>query len=544
MSFTGCVVLRVHEQMARRILCCVRALVLVLAATTAGLFAFFASLPGHPYAAGGFRGPQRAAAALHPESQDVAAGKSYVLALSYMEQLTNAMDNFLSLGQVAGQDFSVTLVRPFVHGSRLFGLPNFLPDMPESVADGGSVAESGRDTTSIPLSTLVTMTEQRHCNGTVAAKFGEFLLHSHREIVLVHPVRRRYFGKDDSIKFKYFTELVHPSIRSRLITEQSPVFTCRHLLANFLLKLEDALNRLPGSEGRFKVVEAICFDGDSTVPLSASTLKHMAKRDYASYVWTHWGGTACLGMIASHDQGGQLQISVPRCNPSSSRLRIYPSSRSPASCFSRQRITALTPYVETLAEKYLHSRRLSITDATGLVAVHVRIEKLPRNAVKCCIRKLLQVIQALKKRTGYSSKLLLTTDMGPQGTQSCRGECSTFGARVHEFLKMYKLQPEFANPLDFGGPNSSGVAALVDLAALSSGETVVLVGGGQFQNSILLRALKSNSQRGKHRIKEVYSICSASTANLLKTEARLQDSQRPFVTIFTASECQKTTRTN
>ena len=521
-------------QMVRRNWYRARALTIILfVAITVGLFVSLASVPSPTIAADGIQGSQRVAKAIHRTPQHAARTApraSYVLALSYMEQLANAISNVLSLKLVTEGDLSATVVLPFVHGSRLFGLPDFVPNEQHSVADR---ERSPKVFTSIPLSVLTSLTEQRHCS-KVAATFGEFLLHSYRDIVLLHPVRRKYFERGESIRSKYFTDLLQPSIRSALDAEPTRVFSCRHTLANFHLKLEEALNRQLSHGEPFKVVEAICFDGDSIEPLPASTLRQMAKRSNASYVWTHWEGSACMGALRRNS-------SKPHCNPGSGRLLIYPSSPTPGSCLSMQKITHLTPYVEHLAEKYLHSRGLS--DTSGLVAVHVRIEKLlPKGAVKCCIQKLVEVIKTInrKRSAGSQSKLLLTTDMGPQGTQSCGRECYRVGTSIHMFMRMQGLHPDFANPADFGGANSSGVAALVDLAALSQGETLVLVGGGQFQNSILHWAMNSNPQKGKYRLKAVHSICSPSTEHLLQSEAAQLQKKGTSVITFTGSECTKT----
>ena len=518
----------VRFQMARR------TLVIVFAAITAGLFVFSSLIARTNVAAARARRSQRTAAAVHRSSQDTASKPasrvSYVLALSYMEQLANAVSNFLSLRRVMGRDLSATVVSPFVHDSRLFGLPNYLPDEQGNDTDGETPAKPSSQSTVIPLSVLSSLTKQRYCN---VATFGEFLFHSYRDIVLLHPVRRKFFDKGEGLRSKYFTELLERSIRSDLSAKSPPVFTCRKTLANFSLKLEGALNRLPSYGGQFRVVEAICFDGDSTDPLPASTLKQMAKRGNVSYVLTHWEGSACTGPHTENSNN-------PHCNPSSNRPLIYPSSPTPSSCFSKQIVAYTTPYVEHLAEKYLHSQGLS--DASGLVTAHVRIEKLLLSgAVKCCMQELVQVLQTINRRSaGSSSNLLLTTDMGPQGTRSCGRECHALGARIHTFMKKQGLHPNFVNPADIGGPNNSGVAALVDLAALAQGETVVLVGGGQFQSSILLRALNSDSQQGKHRLKAVHSICSPSTRRLLQSEAAQIQKKGIFVTTFTGNECTKT----
>ena len=518
-------------QMARR------TLLILFAAITAGLFVSFSSLTARTnVVAARAQRSRKTAAAVHRLSEDAATKPpasrvSYVLALSYMEQLANAVSNFINLRRVMGRDLSATVVSPFVHDSRLFGLPNYLPEEQGNGTDGETPAKTTSQSTIIPLSVLSSLTKQSYCN---VAMFGEFLFHSYRDIVLLHPVRRKFFDKGKGLRSKYFTELLERSIRNDLSAKASPVFTCRKTLAKFSLKLEDALNRLPSYGGQFRVVEAICFDGDSTDPLPASTLKQMAKRGDVSYVLTHWEGSACTG---PHTENS----SNPHCNPSSNRPLIYPSSPTPGSCFSKQIVAYISPYVEHLAEKYLHSHGLS--DASGLVTAHVRIEKLLLSgAVKCCIQELVQVLQTINRRSaGGANTLLLTTDMGPQGTQSCGKECHALGASIHTFMKKQGLHPNFANPADFGGPNNSGVAALVDLAALAHGETVVLVGGGQFQSSILLRALNSESQQGKHRLKAVHSICSSSTKRLLQSEAAQIQKKGIFVTTFTGGiECTKT----
>ena len=71
------------------------------------------------------------------------------------------------------------------------------------------------------------------------------------------------------------------------------------------------------------------------------------------------------------------------------------------------------------------------------------------------------------------------------------------------------LRPVHFDPVDYSVEEvqmeGSVIAPLVENAALTDAEALVLISGGKFQNSILTSTLQSSSLR------DVYSVCSPST---------------------------------
>jgi hypothetical protein len=129
-------------------------------------------------------------------------GMSYVFALSYMEQTANAIINLFQLGK----GFKSRLVIPSVHGSRMFGLPNYNP------MDNSSLDRSMSDYVDIEAIST------KGCNVSMSS-FEEFLALSHREIVLLHPVKRADFDRitvDDYQNEKYFVDFLPPAIEDEL----------------------------------------------------------------------------------------------------------------------------------------------------------------------------------------------------------------------------------------------------------------------------------------------------------------------------------------
>ena len=426
--------------------------------------------------------------------------ESYIFALSYMEQLVNGIDNLFQLGHI-GEELDARLVVPQVSASRLYGLSNFIPSRCAGFTN--------------PLSDYIDidLLATRSCNISISP-LEDFLKISPRQIVLFHPVRgvdyKRVENKISSEK--YFMELLNPvvekDLRACLHVGACP---CKAQLYNVINGIEGALNSLAYSRSlpKFTIRDAICFDGDKTISLNELLQHRTVNESKVSYIFTHWPGNRCSLSV----EEGQN-----KCVPTSKHgggIRLLSSSkRTPHSCkdLKSRLATSIHTHIEELSAKFLHAQ--GITPHNHLITVHVRLEKLTSMAT-CCLQKMLSRVRQLKQMQS-NSKVVLITDLGPLGSHSCgKGNCRYLKDLSMQLLSANNITPVYFNAVQHGVKNDSALASLVEMLALARGNEVILVGGGQFQVTLLQRILARVKVGHGNSTPHLYSICSESTLNHL-----------------------------
>ena len=126
--------------------------------------------------------------------------------------------------------------------------------------------------------------------------------------------------------------------------------------------------------------------------------------------------------------------------------------------------------------------------------------------MECCQVAILDTLKMILK-TYQAGNILYMTDIGPFGSKTCDQVCRRKGKQLIQSIEdSTGLKPVHFDPVNYSAKlESSDIPPLVENAALSDAEVLVLIGGGKFQSSILTNALLSSSLR------HVYSVCSAST---------------------------------
>ena len=417
--------------------------------------------------------------------------QSYVMAIRYQEQLTSGIRNALQLSHLFKGRGS-RLVVPFVAGTRLFGLHQNAYPLTR-VLDFNAIAR-----------------ECFHISNV--ASFDEFLQTSTRDIVLLHPVSNPDsntvlgVGPVYSVKQNSTTKDILPCLLDEGVCQCSKEF------GEYARSIEHALNmHLNHTDPLFRVRQVICFN-----KLKPMTVKQFLKisglqqATVYSYIFTVWQGTSCISMSQTSTPGNASSTAKARC-PGTFRARFIPETAFPGVCgkgkvdHSFVSTKFLAPYLKDLAANFASSQR----NGTGTkVSIHFRTEWLvirPRR-VECCQTAIVDTLKMIVKMY-HTGNVLYVTDLGPFGSKSCENECRRRGKQLIQSIEdSVGLKPVHFDPVNYSAKlEGSDIPPLVENAALSDAEVLVLIGGGKFQSSILTSALLNSSLR------HVYSVCSPST---------------------------------
>ena len=422
---------------------------------------------------------------------DTIETQSYVIAIRYQEQLTSGIRNALQLSHLF-KGHGSRLVVPFIAGTRLFGLHQKAYPLTR-VLDFSAIAR-----------------ECFHISNV--ASFDEFLHTSTRDIVLLHPVSNPDSnsvlgaGPVYSVQRKQSAKDILPCLLDEGVCQCSKEFE------EYARSIEHALNmHLNHTDPLFRVRQVICFN--KLKPMTVKQFLKLSGLQQAtvySYIFTWWYGTSCISMSQTNTPGNASSTAKARC-PGTFRARFIPETASPGVCrkgkvdHSFVSTKFLAPYLKGLAANFASSQR----NGTGTkVSIHFRTEWLvirPRK-VECCQTAIVDTLKMIVKMY-HTGNVLYVTDLGPFGSKSCENECRRRGKQLIQSIEdSTGLKPVHFDPVNYSAKfEGSDIPPLVENAALSDAEVLVLIGGGKFQSSILTSALLNSSLR------HVYSVCSPST---------------------------------
>lgn len=410
------------------------------------------------------------------------SGSSFFMSLSYFEQLTCATRNLLSAGNVA-QNLGAKVVMPFLLRSRLYGIPDLLPD--KEVPD-----------VFFPLHTVYDIaqlnTTFHFLSNTYLVDFDNFLYNGPREIVVVDFIHTRVAPKELSLSPKSIAQINH-----MMIFYSHNIFDCtsivfRHkqsLLEKLKLMLRISTRHLGVKE--FVIHKYICIN--PLVDVTTDELKKVIGPGLHTVVFTQWRG------CAYHS----CDITARRNISSSFRNRfLYRSNHTKSKPHVKDVVLPLSSTIKITATQYLQKINLS----SPFISVHIRIEKLSRVNDKinghsvCCLGILDSLLKSLKWK--YFNRTLLITDIAEYGSDACYDKvCLPHSRKVKGILKTMGLTQHSFKPNVVGSSKNSGFASLVEMHMLSMGDRLVVMGQGSFKHQIITNFLNSNPAN------KLYHIC-------------------------------------
>ena len=406
---------------------------------------------------------------------------SFFIALNYFEQLTCATRNLFSAGGVA-ENFGAKVVLPFLLHSRLYGIPDLIPDkvIPDKYFDLNTIYDIEKLNKTFNKFT-----------GTHLVDFEEFIYHAPREIVILDfPVYSENHTKEhlglifDNAAYAY----------NLMNSTGIKAFECLHILNPDQLMVQGVelmLRRFTRRLGvkEFVVKQYICIM--LSVDVTTEELKRFIGEEPRTIMVTEWRGCAyrSCDIKASRDVVGPFRNRI-----------LYQSSHPQLS--AKDLILPFNSTIKLTAMDYLHRIRIS----NPYISVHIRIEKLQRRDLVlndhtyCCLNLLDKLITSLKE--AQYSRTLMISDISEYGSDSCTNvACMQYIRNFNKILTNMGLVHTSFNPKLTGSSESPAFVSLVEMHMLAMGDQLVVVGRGSFKHHIITQFLQSNPTR------KVYHIC-------------------------------------
>ena len=424
---------------------------------------------------------------------NVMYGYSYLLVLYYFEQMNNALKNLLRLGPIA-MNLDMKIVEPFVVHSRLYGLPDMLPP--------GEVTGSFYSLHTLFKIDSINQSLNTYANASLAS-FEDFVQYAPRDIVVVY-----FIHKEQSRPRTFRLSYRYLQLLKLLSESETPAIDC----TNEIFYEEQIYGGLLGTllnitvkygVINFRIVKFICVAGErDTTTDQLRELLGPKKKTVIIPEWRGCGYKHC-NLEMHHDY---MTHSRPNL--------LYTLKGE-----KRSQLNISYVYSDLVMETAnLFIKNLDLTKKL-YISVYMRIEKLlktnntfhtDKGYLKCCTSTLQKVLASVKNKFKLSN-ILLITDLGRYGSDSCSGNCQLMGADILKDvektnkIKVFNYDPD-KTPLKI---DNSGFAAMVEMEMLARARRLITVGSGQFKEQLIQLYGKRNKNAN------IYSICRELHLNVL-----------------------------
>ena len=421
-------------------------------------------------------------------------GYSYLLVLYYFEQMNNAMKNLLHLGPIA-MNLDLKIVEPFVVHSRLYGLPDMLP--------AGEVTGSFYSLHTLFNIDSINQSLNTYANASLAS-FEEFVHNAPRNVTVVYFIHKEHYRpRTFRLSYHYLRIL-------RLVSEaKTPVIDCSNEIAHeeqIYGGLLDALLNITTKYGvgNFRITKFVCAAGEKDT--TTNQLREQLGSERKTVIFPEWRGCGYRN----------CNFNMRRKHLSHNRPKLLYTLRGEKESPLNLSYASSDLVIET-ANLFIN-KRLNL-NKKSYISVYMRTEKLlkrngtfyiDKNYLKCCVSTLQKVLAGVKKRFKLSNVLLIT-DLGRYGSDSCTGDCQLAGASIlkdvekRTKLKMFDYVPNITpQKIDNGG-----FAAMVEMEMLAGGKKLITVGAGMFKEQVT----RLHEKKTIHS--NAYGICKEMDINVL-----------------------------
>ncbi len=432
---------------------------------------------------------------------------SYVLALSFMEQLSAATQNFLQLAPLA-VDWKAHLVEPVVINSQLFGIGSVYPK--EMLTPLNNISPSTQH--GITLSQIYDLDKinailHSHVSHNVGVEtFADFISTAPKGVTVMH------FNRVHSAVNEFTLNQSEARAVEYIHTLKKDIIVCSNLQTArmWTRMIESRLNAaLPNSNTeRFRVREVLCLNPDKVFD-SQELLMEVSLP--ATVVFTSWQGCALVNCSAKFKTNTNQTT-----NPSSFRasaVLTQAAFRHPVRVMSFHKLH--NPSIRKTAEKYLEH----IGIQPPFLAIHIRSERLLKDGAKlmnnssyykCCLQLVKELVSGIQESTVYQQTLVISDTNSPYGTSGCNRiskYCSESAVNLFaSTLRSLNFIVTSYDPKALNTTENSGFVSLVEMHMLSMGERLILVGRGGFE--AILEDLFLQTGTG-HKRSHVHRVCMA-----------------------------------
>ena len=390
---------------------------------------------------------------------------SYVMALSYWEQLTMATSNLCGLTNFA-RSWHSRVVMPFTLNSELYGLPSTV-DFP-IVSNGAPIHYEGPTKSMSMLYDVDSFNSDLLCkkyNLPPLASFVEFIRNANRKIKLLHinfenTPPQSFFNDRNCVNCEEFNEVVLAG--SKLIKALNKE-SDKYGLAPFELHSACCLNHMHIIKTPQEIADACGF----------------ANNDHLTIVFTAWRGYRNIPTTTFR----LITEGISDMRPS--ELLAYPLNK------------------DIVSNSSAFTKSFLCDKTRKLVVIHLRTGQIvlqtnPHSAHKM-FKSCLENAQKLLKTLGSGICYRYFVDYGEFGSHSY--EISDGQNASAALLQQEHITPVRYDPRKFGGIKDQGFVALVEQLSMAQSDILILVGGGSFQEQIRKRFIQDGHGS------RVYEVC-------------------------------------
>ena len=422
---------------------------------------------------------------------------SYLMALSYHEQLNTAIKyELFSLATVAA-DWGLKLVEPFVVNSRIYG-----------VKDKRVVPIADRDglPTALPLTSLFDVNDLlMNCSNVQMVPFKVFSRKAFKSVILVYA-----WSRSQPPREIIFESSLRGALKSKFEAAGTDIVDCteafiRHNKRDtFIENIEASLrfaDRLP------KVDRVVCFDAHVSLETSKFQSYFGTLQDTV-VIFLNWRGCFIFDCsIKSYNRWqktGKCPCPSGFNHSNENRYRLITRS-------------ALTNYKKCTEQPVPHPKEMiqtaneylnMLNKSKPLIGIHLRTERMPAKVTQrdCHMNKLKTLVGYLLNQHAIQSPsehLLVVSDYAEAGSDGCNDKkCSVRAENILSLIyKKWNVRPTVFKPELAGTSTNKGYVSLVEMTMLTNVDYLVLLGHGNFQQQLANHFLaKGNPRSSLYRI--------------------------------------------
>ena len=419
------------------------------------------------------------------------SSRRFVIGLNFWEQLNMGTSNLFGLVRMASE-LEAQVVAPFIHNSRLYGLPGFVADDKWST-----------NTTSHSISLIYDMDKlnQLCCQYglmPLADFYREFLPQSTKKLKVVHFIHVTE-AREHPIMVGDSAKLIKQKFASSHIIDCHDVPSVQPFVTAILATING--EAVKSNSPTFNIEEYLCVNASlPTDPASLNQQYRLTSSGFSLLV-VNWRGFSGHHLVGNAAKGSHTSHKTYITNLKSTQ---HPSAPRDLFPFSK--------YITSNASLFLQI----LVNQSSFIGIHVRSEKLGqrsqriKNFLSRCFNTTLKLRNKLLSLPENSDlPVLFFTDHGEHGSDSC---LSCAGARaIDKLFSQHNIRPVHFDPAslktlasDHVTVNDSGFVASVEMSALSRAKHLILVGGGAYekQAGMRFRELTNTSKQG-HQLLEV-----------------------------------------
>ena len=404
--------------------------------------------------------------------------QGYLMARFYVQQMTAGIMNFFELSNIAAR-LNLSTIEPFVQDTRLMGIPDLNPPH----------KDNGFWTLSKFYDLDHLQTILKSCSSLLQlVSFNTVLRKTPNNVVIVFFLTGGYkYFKDyfPGGKYPNIVELDHKKVTGN--TQVKQTLTILNTCMKHFSKLQQ--KQLP----QFHHPRVLLTDARPFHSLSLSAVTE----EIGSIVSEEANKSGPVLVIFDSWRGHMPE------NKSNFFYYMPDFHLNPPTCGAR-----IMHHSKAVIEA-AHDFSQSLNQTQPVIGVHIRGERLliaTKGNFSHCLRQLTTLLKTLTNTSKIpSERVNVFHDLGDFGTKSCNyGHCARGRSKLLSQIHKLPYPVRSFDPTMYKSvPVSPAFASFVEREYLAHVDTLVMVGGGGFQLSIVGRFLQ-NSDNGRDKY---YSVC-------------------------------------